>query len=135
MTDAQDTLPSVNDNGTIRVVLLRIDGLTAAMGEVKAFLQSVDARLRQIELERVGAAAVLEAKITAAHTRLDGHEEKLKTHADDIRALLAGQQRIDTALTRYADGWRVLTWIGSAVGLAIIGLIIAVVTGQVKLLF
>lgn len=141
MTSGNDTLDTApgaavgTDNGALRVVMERLGALATAFVEVKALVQSIDTRMRQAELDRVSAAAVVEAEITAAHTRLDGHAEKLDTHATDIKDLKAAQATSDKRLSALEPAYRLMLFVASALGLSVIGLIWALITGAAKVTF
>ena len=130
---------AASDNGALRVVMERLQGMTGALVELKAIVQSIDTRMRQAELDRVSAAAVLEAKITAAHTRLDAHGEKLKIHGDDLEALdkrqATAQKETDRQISQLLPAYRIMLFVASALGLSVIGLIWALIVGTAKITF
>lgn len=129
--DPLETLPpapAANDNGALRVVMERLGGMSAALLELKALVQSMDMRQRQAELDRVAVTATQEAKITAAHTRLD-------THANDIKELKAAKDATDKRLGVLEPAYRLMLFVGSALGISVIGLIWALITGTAKITF
>lgn len=137
-TDPLETAPgpvAASDNGTLRVVMERLQGMTGALVELKAIVQSIDTRMRQAELDRVSAAAVMEAKITAAHTRLDSHGEKIEANTANIKALEASQAATDKRVGTLEPAYRVMVFVGSALGLSVIALIWALITGTAKITF
>lgn len=113
----------------------RLQGVTSALVELKAIVQSIDSRMRQAELDRVSSSAVLEAKITAAHSRLDAHDEKLTTNVADIKALETAQDATDKRLGALEPAYRLMVSVASALGLSVIGLIWALITGTAKITF
>lgn len=136
--DLLDTPPpasAANDNGALRVVMERLQGVMGVLADVKTAVQSIDTRMRQAELDRVSAAAVMEAKITAAHTRLDSQGEKIETNAADIKALEVSQSATDKRVNALEPAYRVMVFVGSALGLSVIALIWALITGTAKVTF
>lgn len=130
-TDPLDTLPPVpaaNDNGALRVVMERLGGMAAALVELKTLVQAMAARQQQDALERVAATATQEAKITAAHTRLDGH-------ANEIKDLKAANAAAEKRLSVLEPAYRLMLFVGSALGISVIGLIWALITGTAKVTF
>lgn len=113
----------------------RLGSFASALSEIKGVMMSLDRRLQQAELDRVGASAVLEAKITAAHTRLDAQQDKLNEHRADIDAHKIAQKEVDRQLGQFATAYRIMAFVGSALGLSIIALIWGLLTGQVHLTF
>lgn len=132
--DPLDT-SAANDNGALRVVMERLQGVTGALVELKTIVQSIDSRMHQAEIERVSASAVMEAKITAAHTRLDAHDEKLKTNGDDVKALETAQEETNKRLNALEPAYRLMLFVASALGISVIGLIWALITGAAKVSF
>lgn len=126
---------TASDSGALRVVMERLGGLTAALVELKTLVLSMDARQRQDALDRVGVAAMLEAKITAAHNRLDVQANKLDEHTTDIKALETVQQATDRRLSPLEAAYRLMAFVASALGLSVTALIWALITGQVQLVF
>lgn len=128
--DPLDTLPpahAANDNGALRVVMERLGGMSAALVELKALVQAMAARQQQEALERLAASATQEAKITAAHTRLDGHEGRLK-ELEDFK------QDAERKLGRFEVVVSIAVFLGSTLGAAVVLLIWGLITGTVKVL-
>lgn len=138
--DPLDTLPNVaatNDNGALRVVMERLGGLAAALLEVKALVQSMDAQQRRDAIERATSTTAMDAKIVAAHTRLDDHDDKLdeleNAQKETDREYKAAQKEADKKLGRFEAAYNVMVFVGGALGLSVIALIWSLITGQVHL--
>lgn len=62
-------------------------------------------------------------------------KDEIKGNTDQIRLLTVAQQNTERQLAKFASAYSVMVWIASGLGLSIMGLIVMVVTGQVKLVF
>lgn len=107
-----------------KVLAERIDTMIAALGEVKEIAQRLDDRLRQLEKNEIIEHSRLETKIDSVHRRLNGHDiqflEMLKA-IEPLEGLLFA--------------FRILSFIGSALGISVIALIWALITGQARINF
>lgn len=139
--DPLDTAPhsAASDNGALRVVMERLGAFAQAIAELKGLMISLDQRQQKAELDRVGAMAVLESKITSAHARLDVHNEKLVEQRADINELdrkhEAARRETDRQLNQFATAYRIMAFIGGGLGLTLIAFIWTLITGQAKVTF
>lgn len=62
-------------------------------------------------------------------------QEKIDGNTEQIALLTVAQQNTEKQIAKFADAYRVMLWIASALGLSILSLIVGVVTGQVHLVF
>src|SRR5690348_3413218 len=138
--DPLDTLPpsapaGAADNVLLRVMIERLNGFGVALGELKGLMTSMDQRQQKAEVAQVAATATMEAAIKAAHTRLDDQAKDILKHGDDIKSLQAGQQATDKQIERFAVGYRLMAFIGSALGISVIAFIWSLITGQARVTF
>lgn len=108
-------------NSQIGVILERIDDLRGDMRETKDKLSDLSREIGDFRLSYTGEHQTVVLKVDAAHSRLDQHEVRIKA--------------IENALPQLVMMSKVLTFVGSAVVLSIIGLIWAILTHQAVIAF
>ncbi len=110
------------------VLVERVDAVIESQTEIKEMILRLDDRLRAIEREQVVEHVKLEAKADAAHRRLDEHEKRISANEASINAL-------KDLIAPLVTANRIMTWIGGALGISVIALIWALITGQAHILF
>ena len=99
----------------------KIDALQQTLNEVRASLVRLDDEARKAEIESVRNNARIENKADAANARIDRLAAQMVALEHDIPALMLA--------------YKVLVFIGGALGLSIIALIWALITGQAHISF
>jgi len=103
---ATDRVSNLSLQKQIELIDTRLSQLCEGIGEIKAMLQNIEARVRKLETEEAGMHPVIETRISAAWRRLDEHEQKLAS--------------LTTAIVRLEQANRVLSWIGGILGSTVI---------------
>lgn len=114
-----------NDYG---VILERIKHIQDDVIEIKESQKFGEERAQNFERHYIKDHAVVVQQAEAAHKRLNGHEDKIGSLENDLGALIKAMQPLVSTN-------RFLRWVGGIVGAALLALIIAVITGQVQLMF
>jgi|SRR3989304_5935014 len=111
---------------------IQIDGLGERMDkgfeELKAILRSYEERTRAIEQREAGCQPIITSRMDAAWRKLDEHETKFETVHKDV-------DELDKKLVSVMFMYRVFVFISSALGLSIISLIWALITGRAEITF
>jgi hypothetical protein len=96
--------------------------------EIKVLVRSFDERVRGVEMQEAGCQPLLSGRIDAAWRRLGEHDSTFDKHDGRLKDLEAQLGRL---MTMYA----IFVFIGSALGLSVIALIWALITGQAQVVF
>lgn len=110
------------------VVLERLDNLQVDVTEIKKAVKDGEERAREFDRQYIKAYAVVENSASAAHGRLDDHEERLKGLEVSIRKLVEVIQPLVTTNS-------ILKWVGGILGGSVFILIWMIILGQVQLVF
>lgn len=89
--------------------------------ELKEMLKGFDERVRAVEQREAGCQPIITARLDAAFRKIDDHDLRLITvekHADRMMA-----------------AYQFMLFMGSALGLSVIALIWALITGQAQVVF
>ena len=103
------------------VLAEKIDNLQLKIDAMSAMLAKVDGEQRQSELDAVRDHTRIENKADAAHTRIDTLVGQLTAIEKEVPSLIIA--------------YRIMAFIGSALGLSVIALLWALITGQAKIAF
>lgn len=117
--------PSKNDTA---VILERIDSLRDDIAEVKAGMSDVTSWRHEFEKRYEVAHNDIDHKANLAHQRIDEIKLKQEENTAQIKALRDAIQPMI-----YTN--KVLSFIGGTLGVSVIALIWAIMTGQVSLVF
>jgi hypothetical protein len=104
-----------------QVLTERVELLIANVGEVKEMVARLAEQVRVLEKDGYADQIRAEAKLEAAHHRLDEHEKAL-THTGKVLPDLVTASRVGT-------------YLGGALVLSVMALIWALITGQAHLSF
>lgn len=98
-----------------------IDAVRSRTENAHGRLDKVEPKVDALELNTVPSIQAVSKRAESAHERLDEVDPKVETLEKKLAPLIFSM--------------RIVTWIGSALGLAIIALIVSIITGQVHLTF
>jgi hypothetical protein len=112
----------------IGVILERIDGISKAMAKLDSILEAVVVNNHNFMTEYATSHAILEQRTSAAHKRIDDITIRLQ----EATTLIGEMQKI---LIPLVSTNKILSGIAAAFGVSVIGLIWALVIGQVQLVF
>ena len=104
-----------------QVLAERVELLIANVGEVKEMVASLAEQVRVLEKDGFTDQVRVEAKLEAAHHRLDEHEKALSQTGKVLPDLVSAS--------------RIGTYLGGALVLSVLALIWALITGQAHLTF
>lgn len=110
-----------NSTRSIGVILERINDLRGDMRENKDQLECLSKEIEDFRLLYTSEHQRVAIQSEAAHRRLDEHEKRLKT--------------IEATMPQLVMMGKILTFVGSAVVVSIVGLIWTIITHQVTLIF
>ena len=114
-------MTSENQETQVEIILERVKYIQESM---KGLIESVkcltDAQQHFLQ-EYIKAHTIIEQKTTAAHDRLDDHEDRLDTLEKAIQPLILAN--------------KLLIWIGGILGVSIITLIWMLITQQVQIIW
>lgn len=103
------------------VLANKIDNLQSTLDRLEESMSKLDAEQRQSELNAARDNARIENKADSAHRRIDNLVTQLGTVQKELPTLILA--------------YRVMAFIGGALGLSVIALIWALITGQAKITF
>lgn len=130
-----------NNSAALQV---QIDSLGAQVkqgfDEIKDLLRSYEERTRAIETREAGCQPLIQGRIDAVWRRVDEHDTKLATKSQQINEL---EKKIDKQneqigklgdlISKLVPMYKVFVFISSALGTAVIALIISLITGQAQI--
>jgi predicted RNase H-like nuclease (RuvC/YqgF family) len=100
----------------------------AGFTEIKDMLRSYEERTRAIEKLEAGCQPIVTGRIDAVWRKVDEHETRLETKSQQINSLEKQVARLATMYTAFV-------FIGSTLGVSVIALIWAMITGQATVVF
>jgi predicted RNase H-like nuclease (RuvC/YqgF family) len=104
------------------------DRMDAGFTEIKDLLRSYEERTRAIEQREAGCQPLITGRIDAVWRKVDDHETRLTTKSQQINAL-------ERQVARLAMVYNFFVFVSSALGLSVIALIWAMITGQATVIF
>jgi len=114
------------------VLQVQIDSLGERMqqgfDEIKDMLRSYEERTRAIEQREAGCQPIMHARLDAMQQYIIDHNTKFTTKSQQINSL-------EKQVARLAGMYNFFVFIGSALGLSVIALIWALITGQAQVIF
>ena len=112
---------SPEDNTAYDVLLERIETVRDDAREIKSSVKCLDQNYRAFREEYTRGHVQVESSIERAHERIDENEEAIGNLRKAVEPLV--------------PTYKVLLWIGGALGTSVLVLIWMLITGQVQLLF
>jgi len=101
---------------------------TESINQLSTDIKKYSNEQNQFAQECIKAHAINDKKASAAHSRLDDHDKQLGI-------LVKWSREIDKLISPLVSTNKIAIFIGGGIGLSIIGLIWAIITGQVTLIF
>lgn len=128
------------------IVLERVANMQGDVSEIKNSVKCLDECQHRFERDYLQEHAKVVQESNAAHRRLDEFEKRMKERNADFEyrmterskesaALRVQMTAIQESMTPLIAAYRVLAFLGGALGLSVIALIWSLITGQVKLVF
>jgi chromosome segregation ATPase len=105
-----------------------VDRINEGFEELKEHINQLDDRLRKMEQTDAACIPVMNARIDHVNDKLKEHENSLTTKSQQIKTL-------EAQVARLANMYAIMTWIFGALGISVIGLIWALITGQAEVIF
>ena len=132
-----DTDPDIAQN--MAIIAERMTAARADIAEIKTSQKCSEARGRTFEKTYIAEHAKVTSAVEAAHRRLDLQDVKIAEIKTELFELTKTTRiallELTRALQPIGQTMGIIKWIGGFVGTAIMALIIAVITGQVQLVF
>lgn len=123
---ASNTSSSIGAN--VEVILERVEGLKADIGEVKVGMTCIGERQAAFEKVYILEHQKVVNETFNAKARLDGLDKSLEEHRKLVEELRKVVQPLTTA-------YRILVWMGTILGGSVLVLVWMLITGEVRLVF
>jgi len=117
------------------VLIERITNLQLDVSEIKKSVNVLDDIQREFQREYLTEHAKVVQEATAAHRRLDEFEKRLEERNKEMDKMRIQMEAIQKAIAPMISAYRMLVFLGSALGLSVLALIWSMITGQVQLVF
>ena len=132
-------MPDKDVLAELGVLIGRVEDTRGDIAEIKESQQNAETRGITFEKTYIAEHTRLTGQVEYAHARISNHDIKIAEIKIELYELTKNTREeirlLADAIKPLAYTSKVITWIFAALGTSIIALVIAIITGQVELVF
>lgn len=117
------------------IIMQRLDNIEQGQEEMKCALREIPAALHASEARRIEYEVLARARQDAAFEKIDQHDLKFLDHAERLKTIDERLVKYDKIIEKLSFTNTILAWLATAVGLSVVGTVIALITGQATIIF